>query len=68
MRIRLTVQVACMGEKRNEYKTLTGKCGGNERRGRSGVDENIIFKWILKGIGGHELDSSGLGQGRVVGC
>jgi hypothetical protein len=56
------------GEKRSEYKSLIGKCGGNERRGRSRRRWEYIIEMDFKGFGGHGLDSSGLGQERVVDC
>jgi len=49
-RIRLAVHVACMEEKRNEYETLIGKCGGNERRVRSRRRWEYNIQMDFKGV------------------
>jgi hypothetical protein len=50
-RIRLAARAVYMGEKRNEYNTLMGKCGRNERRGRSRRIWEYNIQVDFKGFG-----------------
>jgi len=45
-----------------------GKCGGNERLGRSRRRWQYNIQMDFKFFGGLGLDTSGLGQGAVVCC
>jgi hypothetical protein len=56
------------GERRDAYRILVGKLEGMRPARRHRPDGRVILKWDLKKRQGIRLDSTGTGEGQVVGC
>jgi hypothetical protein len=56
--------VSSMGERRGAYRVLVVKPDGRNHLQDRGVDERVIFKWVLRGVGWGGMDLVGLAQCR----